>query len=302
MDRLAALEMFIRVAETGSFSAVAKERGTSQSVVSKAVAKLEAGLGVQLLIRTTRSLALTHHGQTYFETMRRIVSDIAEADASLKAGEAQLTGRLTIASSVGFGRLVLTPLIDQFLSVHPGLTINLNLNDGFIDLVEQGVDVAIRLGNLTDSSLIARSIGKTYRALMASRAYLERHPLAPWPITHPHDLRHHNCLIYTGQAHPHDWEFITREGTTLTVHVTGGLQTNSSEVVRTGGLTGMGICYSPLWLFEKEIASGDIEILLPNWPKIEIGIHAVTSPHRYKSAKVRAFVEFLANAKFDNVK
>jgi len=296
MDRLAALDIFVRVVETGSFSAVAKERGTSQSAISKAVAGLEAGLGVRLLTRTTRSLALTHHGQTYFETMRRIMNDIAEADATLKAGETQLSGRLTIASSVGYGRLILTPLIDRFLSAHPGLTIDLKLNDGFIDIIEEGVDVAIRLGTLSDSNLISRSLGTSQRALLASRAYRARQSEAPWPITQPSDVTHHNCIVYTGQNHPYDWDFKARDGSMITVHVSGNVQTNSSEVIRAGCLAGMGLCYSPLWLFEKEIASGEVEILLPNWPKLEIGIHAVMAPHRSKSTKVRSLVDFLAAA------
>lgn len=296
MDRLSALEIFIRVVETGNFTAVARERGTTQSAISKAVAGLEHGLNVKLMTRTTRSLTLTENGQAYFEKMRLILSEIAEADASLKAGETLLSGRLNVASSVGFGRIVLTPLIDQFLSAHPGLIIDLNLNDGYIDIIEQGIDVAIRLGTLNDSSLIARSIAKTQRALMASCAYVKRHTPAPWPLTHPHELIHHNCLVYTGQPHPHDWEFKTPDGVSLKVQVTGTLQTNSSEVIRSGCLSGIGICYAPLWLFENEILSGDVEILLPEWPKLEIGINAVMSPHRSQSAKVRSFTQYLATS------
>ncbi len=295
MDRLDALGIFIRVVEAGSFSAVAKERGMSQSAISKAVAGLEDRLGVKLLTRTTRSLALTPNGQTYFETMRRLVGDMAEADAHLKAGDALLSGTLKIAASVGFGRIILTPLIDQFLTDHPGLTIDLNLNDGFINLVEQGVDVAIRLGALSDSSLIARSIGKTHRALIASRAYVKRHPELLWPISRPDHLRQHRCVIYTGQNNPSDWDFVSPDGSPITVHVTGTLQTNSSEVIRTACLAGMGICYSPLWLFDNEIKSGEVEILLEDWPKIEIGINAVMPHHRRDSAKVRRFIDFLAS-------
>lgn len=294
MDRLSALEIFIRVVETGSFTAVAKERGTSQSAISKAVAGLEDGLGVKLLTRTTRSLTLTDYGQTYFEKMRSVLSEIAEADASLKAGETLLSGRLTVASSVGFGRIVLLPIIDQFLTEHPGVLIDLKLSDGFIDLVEQGIDVSIRLGSLNDSSLIARSVGKTQRALFVSPNYFERHTDASLPIRHPQDLTKHNCLVYTGQARPFDWEFKTPDAKRLSVRVSGSLQTNSSEVIRSACLSGLGICYSPLWLFDQEIKSGGVNILLPDWPRIEIGIHAVIPPHRRDLAKVKTFIDFLA--------
>jgi DNA-binding transcriptional LysR family regulator len=295
MDRLDALGIFIRVVEAGSFSAVAKERGISQSTISKAVAALENHLGVPLLTRTTRSLTLTPNGQTYFDTMRRLVSDMADADAQVKAGETQLSGPLKIAASVGFGRIVLTPLIDQFLTDHPGLAIDLNLNDGFINLVEQGIDVAVRVGSLSDSSLIARAIGKTHRALIASRAYRQRHPDLAWPLNHPDELRHHRCLIYTGQNSPSDWEFVSPAGSPITVPVTGALKTNSSEVIRSACLAGMGLCYSPLWLFNDEIKSGEVEVLLEDWPKIEVGIHAVMPHHRRESIKVRRFVDFLAS-------
>ena len=294
MDRLSALEIFIRVVETGSFTAVAKERGTTQSAVSKAVAGLEDQLNVKLLTRTTRTLTLTDNGQIYFEKLRHILGEMTEADASLKAGETLLRGRLKVASSVGFGRIVLLPVIDQFLSEHPGVSIDLNLSDGFIDLIEQGIDVSVRLGALSDSSLIARSIGKSQRALMASSLYADRHPHTPLPIQHPHDLKAHNCLVYTGQAHPHDWEFISPDGSTMSVRVSGTLQTNSSEVIRAACLAGMGISYAPLWLFQQEIQSGAVQILLPEWPKIEMGIHAVVPPHRRNLGKVKSFIDFLS--------
>ena len=176
MDRLTAMQTFVRVVESGSFSAVARETRSTQSGVSKQVAALERELGAQLLSRTTRSLALTEAGERYFVQARRLVAEIAEAEATLLQGEQQLSGWLRVAASVGYGRLKLMPLIKSFLAAHPQVKIDLRLNDGFIDLVEAGIDVAVRIGELADSSLVARRIGTTQRVLLASRQYLNTLP------------------------------------------------------------------------------------------------------------------------------
>jgi DNA-binding transcriptional LysR family regulator len=176
MDRLAAMQTFVRVVESGSFSAVAREAQATQSAVSKQVAALERALGARLLTRTTRALALTEEGERYFEQARRLVAEIAEAESGLRQGEQQLSGWLRVAASVGFGRLKLMPLVKTFLAEHPGVRIDLRLDDGFIDLVEQGIDVAVRIGELADSTLVARRIGTTKRALIASRKYLRSLP------------------------------------------------------------------------------------------------------------------------------
>jgi DNA-binding transcriptional LysR family regulator len=174
MDKLSAIQTFVRVTETGSFSAVARELGTSQSSVSKNVAALEKHLGTQLLSRTTRSLSLTEEGERYFEEVRRLVAEIQDAESTLKKGKHQLSGNLRVAASVGYGRKVLMPFINEFLTTHPDVKIDLNLNDGFIDIVEEGIDVAIRIGDLPDSSLLAKRIGTTHRALMASKSYIKK--------------------------------------------------------------------------------------------------------------------------------
>lgn len=176
MDRLKAMSIFVRVVESGSFSAVARETQSTQSGVSKQVASLERELGAQLLNRTTRSLALTEAGERYFAHAQRLVAEIAEVESELLLGEQQLSGWLRVAASVGYGRLKLLPLVKTFLESHPNVKIDLKLNDGFIDLVEAGIDVAIRIGELSDSSLIASRIGTTKRVLIASRSYLRSLP------------------------------------------------------------------------------------------------------------------------------
>ncbi|MBQ1761879.1 MAG: glycosyltransferase [Aquincola sp.] len=176
MDRLTAMQTFVRVVESGSFTAVAREMHSTQSAVSKQVAALERQLGARLLSRSTRSLALTEEGERYFEQARRLVAEIAEAEASLREGEQQLTGWLRVAASVGFGRLRVLPLVQQFMAQHPGVRIDLRLHDGFIDLVEHGIDLAVRIGELADSSLVARRVATSQRAVLASRRYLQSLP------------------------------------------------------------------------------------------------------------------------------
>lgn len=299
MDRLSAMQTFVRVVESGSFSAVAREARTTQSAVSKQVAALERALGARLLNRTTRSLALTEEGERYFGQARRLVAEIAEAESSLRQGEQQLTGWLRVAASVGFGRLKLLPLVNTFLAAHPGVKVDLRLNDGFVDLVEQGIDVAVRIGELSDSSLVARRIGTSKRVLLASRKYLRSLPKGVKTPKAPEDLKSMNCIVYTELATQNAWTFTAGPGapvavgTSVTIQAQGNLQTNSSEVVRAAVLSGMGVGFSPTWLFEEEMAAGDLQVLLPDWPAPSIPVHLVSPGQRRQSAKVRAFADHL---------
>jgi DNA-binding transcriptional LysR family regulator len=302
VDRLTAMQTFVRVVESGSFSAVARESQATQSAVSKQVAALERALGARLLSRTTRSLALTEAGERYFEQARRLVAEVAEAESSLRQGEQQLTGWLRVAASVGFGRLKLLPLVKTFLQAHPGVRVDLRLNDGFIDLVEQGVDVAVRIGELADSTLLARRIGSTKRVLICSRQYLRSLPKGVKLPRKPEDLMQHNCIVYTELSTFNAWTFTAGPGapvppgTTVTIRAQGNLQTNSSEVVRAAVLSGMGISLSPTWLFDDEIARGETQVLLPDWPAPSLPVHLVSPMQRRQSAKVRAFSDHLAAA------
>lgn len=302
MDRLQTLQTFVRVVEAGSFSAVAREAGTTQSAVSKQVAALERGLGVKLLARSTRSLALTEEGERYFEQVRRLVAELAEAEATLRQGEGQLQGWLRVAASVGFGRLKVLPVVQRFMAEHPEVRIDLRLSDGFVDLVEQGIDLAVRIGELGDSSLVARRVGTTRRAVLATRDYLRRLPRGLKPPRVPADLLQHDCIVYTGSATRNAWQFTAgpgaaaAPGTTEVVRVQGRLQTNSSEIARAGVLAGMGIGYSPRWLFDDELAAGQLQVLLPDWPTPDLPIHLVLPAQRRHSAKVRAFGDAVALA------
>lgn len=303
MDRLQAMQIFVRVVESGSFSAVARETNTTQSAVSKQVAGLERRLGARLLSRTTRSLALTEDGERYFERARRLVAEVAEAEDAVRAGAQQLRGWLRVAASVTYGRFKLMSQVQDFLAQHPQVRIDLRLNDGFVDLVEQGIDVAVRVGNLPDSSLVARRIGTARRRLVAHRSLvrqLERR--GPRPPRHPSELSRHNCLVYTELLTGNAWTFVAgpgaREpgGTECVVKVGGNLQSNSGEVIRSAVLSSMGIGYSPDWMFEDEIARGEVLELLPGWQSPPQPIQLTSPPQRAHSAKVQAFAAFLAGS------
>lgn len=294
------MHTFVRVVETGSFSAVAREQSTSQSAVSKQVAALEMHLGAKLLTRTTRTLSLTDDGERYFENARRLVAEVAEAEAQLRRGEQHLTGWLRLASSVGFGLRVLRPHVHSFLAANPGVKIDLQLNDGFIDLVERGIDMTVRIGNLSDSTLVARRIGNIRRAVVASRAYVDAATgQRPMPYI-PEDLKDHPCLVYTELRSRNLWDFGTPDGSTVSVRVAGPLQTNSSEILRAAVLDRVGIAFAPTWLFQDLIASGDVQVLMPGWEPSPLPLHLVSPPERRHSAKVRAFSEHLSAALVNN--
>lgn len=302
MDRLAAMQTFVRVVERGSFSAVARETHGTQSSISKQVAALERELGARLLSRTTRSLAMTEAGERYFAQARRLVAEIAEAEAELREGEQRLNGWLRVAASVAYGRLKLLPLVRSFLAAHPNVRIDLRLNDGFVDLVEEGIDVAVRIGELGDSSLLARRIGTTRRVLLASHAYLRHLPKGLKAPRNPQDLLRHNCIVYSELTTQNAWTFTAGpganavEGSEITIRAQGNLETNSSEVIRAAVLAGMGIGYSPIWLFEEELQRRELKVLLPDWPTSSLPIHLVSPRQRRESAKVRAFAAHVAEA------
>ena len=290
MDRLAAMTVFVRVVETGSFSAVARERATTQSSISKQVAALEAHLGVKLLSRSTRALALTEEGETFFPEARRLVADFDAAEGLLRDGARRLTGWLRVAASVGYGRRVLMPRVKTFLEKHPALRIDLRLSDGFTDLIEQGIDVAIRLGELRDSGLVARAIGVSRRLLVAHPRYFDERREK---LERPEDLAAHNCIVYTEFSSLNVWEFFGAEDEPVRVRVSGNMQTNSSEAIRAAAISGLGICHAPNWLFSEELASGELRELLPKWRARPIPIHAVFPSQRRNTPKIEAFIAHL---------
>jgi DNA-binding transcriptional LysR family regulator len=298
MDRLQAMQTLVRVVELGSFSAAAREAGSTQSAVSKQVAALEALLGAQLLARSTRALKLTEAGERYVEQARRLVAEVAEAESELRAGEHRLQGWLRVAASGTFGRMRLMPLVQRFLAAHPGVKIDLRLDDGYIDLIEQGIDIAVRIGEQPDSGLVSRRIGTVRRAVVARRGYFEQRGLAPPRV--PADLQQHDCIVYSELRSGPVWSFEAEAGadappgSTASVRVAGSLRTNSGEAVREAVLAGMGLAYAPDWLFAPELARGEVVPALPHWLGRALPMQLVSPPQRRLSGKVRALGDHLA--------
>jgi len=291
-----AMQTFVRVVETGSFSAVAREQSSTQSAVSKQVAALEKYLGVRLLVRTTRAVTTTDDGLRYFEEARRLVAEISEAESHLREGERALSGPLRVATSVGFGLRVLLPHVRSFMRSHPDVIVDLKLDDGFVDLIEQGIDVAVRIGTLSDSSLVARRVATSQRMLVVGKRYLEQLPAGVHPPRIPQDLLQHPCLVYTELRMRNQWEFNTADGSSVSVRVSGPLQTNNSEVLRSCLRDGLGIGYLPDWLIADLLVSGEVIQLMQDWLVNPIPIHLISPAARKHSAKVRAFNDHVANA------
>jgi DNA-binding transcriptional LysR family regulator len=297
VDRLSAMQIFVRVVETGSFSAVAREFGSTQSAISKQVASLEAHLGVRLLSRTTRAVSLTDDGRGYFESAQRIVRDAQEAEDALRSDKSSISGRLRIGASTGFGRFVLFPIVTAFMEQHPRVEIDLQLKDSFVDVVAEGLDAVVRVGDLGDSSLIAQRVGTANRSVVAHKslaAKLNREGEMP---LEPADLSKHNCIIYTGLSTPNTWLFdamSSQNGGTLKearVRVNGRFSSSSSEVIREAVLAGLGIGFTPNWFFTQELMQGEVVRILPTFSPHPLPIHALYPSSRRDSAKLDAFIK-----------
>lgn len=257
MDALDAMAIFARVVERGSFSAVAREIGLSQPTISKQVSLLEKRLGGRLFVRSTRQLSLTDEGQRYYKHCRQILAAVDHAEHSFKTGRERVAGSLRIASSGSFGRIQIAPRLPGFLQRYPEVVIDLQLRDENVDLVSEGVDVAIRIGELKDSSLIARQIGLTRRGVYAAPAYLQQHGVP----ANPEDLLTHNCLVFSQLTHFDSWCFEHR-GQWRAVQVKGNVRSNNSESIRQLVLSGVGLSLSPSWLFREDLQAGRVQAVM----------------------------------------
>ncbi|MDH4580577.1 LysR family transcriptional regulator [Pseudomonas sp. BN415] len=289
MDKLNAMAVFVRVVESGSFSAVARELGTSQPTISKQVQALETSLGGRLIARSTRQLSLTDEGQRYFEQCRQILSAVDNAELSFQTGREQVAGPLRVASSVSFGRTCIAPVLREFLTCYPQVSLDLQLSDRNEDLVSEGIDVSLRIGELPASGMIARRLGHMRRLVLAAPAYLA----ARGTPQSPEALREHNCLVFNLLPDAGTWTFI-RDGHTQSVRVSGNARSNSSEAIREMVLSGLGISLSPDWLFMADLAAGRVIALLQDFTPSTLPIHALSPVNRRQSARVRAFVDFIA--------
>lgn len=290
MDRLASMEAFVRVAESRSFSEAARRLRSSKSLVSRQVAALEAELGVRLFHRTTRSLSLTEEGRGYHAQIARILAEIEEANLSVSQAQAAPRGRLRVSAPMSFGILHLAPAIRDFLARYPEVELDLSLNDRYVDVVDEGFDVAIRIGRLADSSLVARRLASNRMILCASPGYVTQHG-AP---KDPDELKRHQCLCYSTNSLTPEWVFARTDGTPWPVQIDGPLHANNGDVLRCAALQGLGVVYLPSFIVGQDVQAATLVSLLPEFIPTDTAIHAVYPHTRHLSPKVRAFIDFLA--------
>ena len=289
MDRLAAMEAFVRVIEAGSFSGAAKQLRLGQPAVSKTIAQLEDRLGVRLLLRSTHGLTPTEAGRNFYERAKRSIEEAEEAELAARAAQATLSGRLRVSAPVTFARLHVIPRLPILLAEHPALDVDVVLDDRDVDLIEAGIDVALRLGNLADSTLTARQLARCRRLVIGTRGYFEVHGVPQ----EPGDLAAHQAVIYDQRAGGVTWTF--RQGTMeATVIVSGRLRVSAAEGVREGVLAGLGICIGGSeWLFAPELKSGAVLSVLGDWLLPPLNLWAMFPTGRQASAKARAFATFI---------
>jgi DNA-binding transcriptional LysR family regulator len=288
MDRLTAIEIFIRVVDTGSFSAAARQYDVGQPAVSKAIVQLEEWLGVKLLLRSTRTLRPTEAGNSFYLRAKRAVEETDEAVLAARGAASGLSGKLRVTAAVCFARLHLVPRLPQFLEEHPDLELELVLDDRYIDLVDEGIDLALRVGVLADSNMTARKIAEGRRRVMATPRYFERYGIPKAPA----DLLAHRAVIYTRDSGGEDWKF--RKGTAeVSVKMQARLKITATEGVRSAVFADMGLAIVSEWAFAPELKSGAVMSVMDDWMLPTNTLWAVYPTGRLASTKARLFVAFV---------
>jgi DNA-binding transcriptional LysR family regulator len=288
VDRLAALGIFVRVVDTGSFSAVARQQGIGQPAVSKAVAQIEDWLGVSLLLRSTRSVVPTDAGRAFYERAKRTIEEADEAVTAARGSASALTGKLRVSTSVCFGRLHVIPRLSEFLDEHPELEVELVLDDRQVDLVNEGIDVAMRMGPLPDSNMTARRIAQGRRVVVAAPAYLQRHGVP----TSPGDLSRHEAIINSRAPGSDAWTF-RKAAQEVSVVLRGRLKVTAAEGLREAVKCGLGFAVATEWNFSPELKSGEVVAVLEDWALPTTNLSAVYPTGRLTSTKARAFAAFV---------
>ena len=290
MDLLAAFRTYVRVAESGSFSAVARETGTTQPAISRQVAALEEHLGARLIQRTTRSLTLTEDGRDLLGHALRVLDTVDEAEAAVGRRQSAPSGLIRLAAPASFGRLYVAPRMPRLLARYPDLLIELRMSDGVADLVADGIDLAIRGGTVTDASLVARRIGSSARQVLGSAEYFREHG----EPAHPSDLSAHSCVVFLNNPAPFEWSFGGAEGE-VAVPVTGRFRTDSSEALYEAVVGGLGLALVPAWQFADDLETGRVRPVLQGFQARPVAIHAVYPSRRNLAPRTRAVIDFLAD-------
>ncbi|WP_434052196.1 MAG: LysR family transcriptional regulator [Roseibium sp.] len=289
MDKLSALSGFVQSVNLGSFSAAAKHLGVSQPAISQQIRGLEDQLGTRLLNRTTRQLQLTEAGERYYAYARDILERLIEADRSIQSDETQMSGPLSIGLPLGFAESVLSDFLIRFNKEHPCLLLDISLSDQFVDVIQERLDVAIRMGEIRDERLIVRRLGVAQRCLVASPDYLDRKGRP----RHPAELPEHEYLLYKNISTGDRVPFISTLGEKLSIKINPAMIVNNSSTLRQAALAGLGISIANRWLIEPYLASGELELVLPEWQYPPHPIHAVYPSNRFIPIKVRRFVDRL---------
>ncbi|PTD97223.1 LysR family transcriptional regulator [Pseudothauera lacus] len=284
MDQLKQIESFVSVATRGSLSAAAREEGVTPAVIGRRLDALEARLGVKLLLRTTRRITLTFEGSAFLEDCQRILNDLANAEASVSLGGIKPSGHLRLTAPAGFGRRHVAPLVMDFLRTNPEVSCTLELSDRMVDLINENFDCAIRIGELSDSSLVSVRLAENRRVVIASREYLSRHGT---PQT-PQDLLAHNCLCLAQQR---GWQFRGADGTPLLLRVAGNLECNDGAVLRDWTLAGLGLAWRSLWEVGEDLRSGRLVPVLEDWAAAPLGIYAVFPQRRHLALRMRLLLD-----------
>jgi len=294
MDKLGAMQTFIRVVQTGSFSAVAREQNTSQATISKRIAALENLLGAKLLTRNSRGHTMTEIGQNYYERCNTILDEVEEAETEACSLIIAPKGTLRITAPVDFARLYISPFVAEFLRIYSEIKIDLTLTDNVVDLVSGGIDIAIRIGELEDSSLIARRLYITPLVTVATPRYLDAHQ----EPKHPHELKQHNCLVYSLSSKVNFWNF-SHHGKEISVQVNGNFQSDNGDSMVRVLLADMGIAFIPDWLAAPYLEEGSLRQILVDYTK-PLPINAIYPQNRYVPLKTKCFVDFLTNKLEEN--
>jgi DNA-binding transcriptional LysR family regulator len=289
MDKLESMALFVRVAEMGSFSAVARQKGIARSIVTRQIAHLENTLGVKLLTRSTRSVSLTSHGTAYLEQCRAILDLVEAAETGLAEAHQAPRGNLRLSLPLSYGLKRLAPALLEFAQAYPEVSLEMDYTDRRVDLVEEGIDLGIRITRQLTGTDIVRRIGTVHMRAVAAPGYLARHG---WP-RHPSDLAHHACLSYSSQGRPAVWEFWVG-GAITEFPIRSRIHANNGEVLTEAAARELGITYQPDFIVDDSIASGRIVKLLDDYPAVEMGIYAMLPSNRQIPYRVRVLLDFLA--------
>ena len=289
MSAFSGYVVFAKVFETGSFTAAADALGMTKSAASKHVSKLENRLDARLFDRTTRRLRPTEVGAAFYERCVRILAEIEEAESAVSQLHSEPRGTLRVSAPMSFGIQHLSRVLPAFMEMHSALEVDLSLNDRIVDLMDEGVDVAVRIADLPDSSLIARRIAPARSRVCASPDYWRRHGMPE----KPEDLHNHECLIYKFLATQNTWRFATPDGP-RTLRVNGRFRADNGDVLREAAAAGLGVTYAPTFILGDDIRAGRLQMALQRFEAAPLGIYAVYPQNRHLSAKVRVFVDYLA--------